>query len=130
MAGTLSRMIVVVGTPAWRATEPARPRRPRVPVALAAAEQGAAVELIGRAGDDPAGDALLLALAGAHVGHVALLRDPTRPTPIVAHAATEDLSVTDADATPWLRRHRRLRTGPSSSRRTSRSAFATSAPTT
>ena len=91
------RVIVVVGSPAWRAAEPAGPDGRACRVALAAAERGAAVELIGRAGDDPAGDAMLLALAGAHVGHVALLRDPARPTPIVVHAAEDDLSVTESD---------------------------------
>ena len=91
-------MIVVVGTPAWRAAEPAGPDGRACRVALAAAERGAAVELIGRAGDDPAGDAMLLALAGAHVGHVALLRDPARPTPIIAAVAEDEPSVTDSDA--------------------------------
>jgi hypothetical protein len=90
-------VIVVVGAPAWRAGEPAGPDGRACRVALAAAERGAAVELIGRAGDDPAGDAMLLALARANVGHVALLRDPTRPTPIVARAAEDQLSVTDDD---------------------------------
>jgi hypothetical protein len=66
-------------------------------VALAAAERGSAVELIGRAGDDHAGDALVLALARAHVGHVALLRDPARPTPIIAGATDDELSVTSSD---------------------------------
>lgn len=98
-AGTLSGVIVVVGTPAWRAAEPAGPDGRACRVALAAAERGAAVELIGRAGDDPAGDAMLLALARGHVGHVALLRDPARPTPILAAGTDDELSVTsDADA--------------------------------
>jgi hypothetical protein len=99
-AGTLLDVIVVVGTPAWRAAEPAGPDGRACRVALAAAERGAAVELIGRAGDDPAGDAMLLALARAHVGHVALLRDPLRPTQIVASSTDDELSVTafDADA--------------------------------
>jgi hypothetical protein len=90
-------VIVVVGTPAWRAAEPAGPDGRACLVALAAAERGAAVELIGRAGDDAAGDALLLALAKANVGHVALLRDPARPTPMVAGVADDASSVTDAD---------------------------------
>ena len=69
-------MIVVVGTPAWRPTEPAAPAGLACGIALAAAAHGAAVELVGRTGDDPAGDALLIALAHAGVGHVARLRDP------------------------------------------------------
>ena len=76
-------MIVVVGTPAWRAAEPAGPAGPACAIAVAAAARGAAVELVGRAGDDAAGDALMIALARAGVGHVALLRDPARPTPVV-----------------------------------------------
>jgi hypothetical protein len=54
---------------------------------MAAAAAGAAVELVGRAGDDPAGDALMIALSHAGVGHVALLRDPARPTLLVAPAS-------------------------------------------
>ena len=50
--------------------------------ARAAAEAGAEVQLVGRIGDDAAADALLLQLAAAGVGHVAVLRDPARPTPL------------------------------------------------
>jgi hypothetical protein len=49
-------------------------------IALSAAASGSAVELITKVGDDPAGDALLLALAQARVGHVAVLRDPAFAT--------------------------------------------------
>jgi hypothetical protein len=93
-------MIVVVGTPAWRPTEPAAPAGLACGIALAAAAHGAAVELVGRTGDDPAGDALLIALAHAGVGHVALLRDPARPTPLVepeAEAEEVDLLADEAD---------------------------------
>ena len=37
---------------------------------------------MGKVGDDPAGDALLLALADLGIGHVAVLRDPARATPL------------------------------------------------
>jgi hypothetical protein len=80
-------VIVVVGTPAWRPDAPAGPAGLACGIAIAAAARGASVELVGRAGDDPAGDALMIALAGAGVGHVALLRDPTRPTPLVVAVA-------------------------------------------
>ena len=93
-------MIVVVGTPAWRPAEPAGPAGLACGIALAAASHGAAVELVGRTGDDPAGDALLIALAHAGVGHVALLRDPARPTPLVEpepEADEQDLLADDAD---------------------------------
>ena len=53
-------------------------------IACAAAAAGARVELISKAGDDPVGDAVLLALAQAGVGHVATLRDPARLTPVRA----------------------------------------------
>jgi sugar/nucleoside kinase (ribokinase family) len=55
-------------------------------IAVAAAAAGSRVELIGKVGDDPPGDAVLLALARRFVGHVATLRDPARPTPVVAAA--------------------------------------------
>jgi hypothetical protein len=51
-------------------------------VARAAAAAGAAVQIVGRVGEDPAGEQVLLALAANDVGHVAVLREPGRPTPI------------------------------------------------
>jgi sugar/nucleoside kinase (ribokinase family) len=53
-------------------------------VALAAAGAGARVELVTRIGDDPTGDALLLAVAAAGVGHVATLRDAAHATMVAA----------------------------------------------
>jgi hypothetical protein len=50
-------------------------------VALAAAQAGARVELVGSVGDDQDGDAVALALAQAGIGHAALLRDPAGATP-------------------------------------------------
>ncbi|HUQ77411.1 MAG TPA: PfkB family carbohydrate kinase [Patescibacteria group bacterium] len=50
-------------------------------VASAAAGLGSAVQLVGRVGEDAAGDAVLLDLAAAGVEHVAVLREPGRPTP-------------------------------------------------
>jgi ribokinase len=52
-------------------------------IAVAAAAAGSRVELVGKVGDDPAGDTVLLALARHGVGHVATLRDPARLTPVV-----------------------------------------------
>jgi hypothetical protein len=52
-------------------------------IAIAAAAEARRVEVVGRLGDDPAGDAVLLALARRDVGHVAVLRDPSRPTAVV-----------------------------------------------
>ena len=83
-------MIVVVGNLVWRPAEPAGPDGSAARIALAAAGRGARVEIVGRAGDDPTGDALLLALATAGVGHVAVLRDPARPTAVVASPVAPD----------------------------------------
>lgn len=83
-------MIVVVGSPAWRDADPAGPAGRSCEVALAAAGRGAVVEIVGRTGDDRAGDSLLIALARAGVGHAAVLRDPVTPTPVVAPVPEPD----------------------------------------
>ncbi len=82
-------MIVVVGLPAWNPGPPPLPAGRACGIALAAAGAGARVELMGRIGDDPAGDALLIVLGRAGVGHAALLRDPARPTLIRRVPETE-----------------------------------------
>ena len=84
-------MIVVVGQPVYRPLEgsvavngfPAR-------VALAAATHGRVVQLVGKAGEDPDGDAVVLALARGGVGHVALLRDAGVSTPRAPEAIGGD----------------------------------------
>lgn len=83
-------MIVVVGSPKGRIVEG------RITLAgmaaetaRAAAAAGAEVQLVGRVGGDPAADSLLLELAAAGVGHVAVLRDAARPTPIAGEADGE-----------------------------------------
>jgi hypothetical protein len=83
-------VIVVVGNPAWRDAAPGAPAGRACEVALEAARRGSRVELVGRCGDDAAGDALLIALAAAGVSHAAMLRDPSRPTPVVAPASADD----------------------------------------
>jgi len=83
-------MIVVVGLPAWDPGPPPAPAGRAAAIALAAAEAGARVELLGRIGDDPGGDALLLALSHAGVGHVALLRDAARSTLRIRSSAVDD----------------------------------------
>jgi sugar/nucleoside kinase (ribokinase family) len=80
-------MIVVVGNPIGRAVElgggvdgtAAR-------TAIAAARGGGDVQLVGKTGEDPLGDEVLMALAAAGVGHVAMLRDPDHPTPLAVPA--------------------------------------------
>jgi hypothetical protein len=59
-------------------------------VAATAATAGSRVELVGRVGEDRAGDALLLALARAGVGHAAMLRDPSGPTVVAEDAPDRD----------------------------------------
>lgn len=80
-------MIVVIGSLSWRPAPPAAPAGRACTVALAAAAHGARAELVGRVGEDAAGEALLMALAKAGVGHAAVLRDPARGTPIEAAPA-------------------------------------------
>jgi sugar/nucleoside kinase (ribokinase family) len=97
-------VIVVVGSPAGRIVEG------RITLAgmagetaRAAAATGAEVQLVGRVGGDPAADALLLALAAAGVGHVAVLRDPARPTPVEGEAVgdgSDDIDPVDTGAEP------------------------------
>jgi sugar/nucleoside kinase (ribokinase family) len=76
-------VIVIVGSPAWRAAGPPGPSGRACRIALSAAARGSRVELVGRVGEDRAGEALLIALANAGIGHAAILRDPTRPTQVV-----------------------------------------------
>ncbi len=83
-------MITVVGTPAWRVADPPGPAGRACEIAIAAASAGARVEMVGRVGDDPAGDNLLIALSRASVGHAVVLRDPARPTALVRPFAEPD----------------------------------------
>jgi hypothetical protein len=78
-------MIVVVGLPAYGATPDGQGSAdgPAADVAAEAVRRGSAVELVGKVGDDGAGDAVVLALGRLGIGHAALLRDPARPTPVL-----------------------------------------------
>jgi sugar/nucleoside kinase (ribokinase family) len=67
-------------------------------VAIAAAGGGRQVQLVGRIGDDATADAILLDLASAGVGHVALLRDPARPTPLETTPTADDVADAHDDA--------------------------------
>jgi sugar/nucleoside kinase (ribokinase family) len=51
-------------------------------IARIAAASGAGVQLVGKVGEGPVGDAVLGSLTQAHVGHVAVLRDATASTPV------------------------------------------------
>jgi sugar/nucleoside kinase (ribokinase family) len=67
-------------------------------IAAAAASAGAKVELVGRVGDDPPGDALILALARAGIGHVAVIRDAAHRTPVIADGGEDPASDDDTGA--------------------------------
>jgi hypothetical protein len=95
--GYPQRVIVVVGSPAGRSVDG------RITLAgiagetaRAAAAMGSQVQLVGRVGDDALADVLLLELAAAGIGHVAVLRDPARSTPIAPD--TPDVEGDDATA--------------------------------
>ncbi len=73
-------MIVVIGALLARETESGIVAAGRAAtVARVAASAGADVQLVGKVGEGAAGDAVLLSLAQARVGHVAVLRDATIP---------------------------------------------------
>lgn len=84
-------MIVVIGSPIGRLGDgvvAAAGMASRV--ALAAAGAGRTVQLVGKTGDDPTADGVVLDLARGGVGHAALLRDPARATPLEAPPADDD----------------------------------------
>lgn len=83
-------MIITLGTPAWSTMEPATPAGRSARIAVAAVARGGRVELVGRIGDDGPGDALLIALARAGVGHAAILRDPVLPTARLVPVTEDD----------------------------------------
>lgn len=98
--GTLRSVIVVIGSLRLRSTEDGvTPDGLAADIARVAAADGSRVEFIGKVGDDPAGDELLLALTRLHVGHVATLRDAAHPTPVLARApvATDPAAEEDDD---------------------------------
>ena len=77
-------MIIVIGSPLFLPGSADRPSAAAglpVTIAAAAADLDHEVQLVGRVGEDPAGDATLLALSRSGIGHVAMLRDPGSVTP-------------------------------------------------
>ena len=93
-------MIVVIGLPAY-ADSPDGERCAgglAVEVAAEAVRRGSAVELVGKVGNDGAGDAVVVALGRLGIGHAALLRDPIRPTPVLmGPVLDDDAAEVDAD---------------------------------
>jgi hypothetical protein len=70
-------------------------------IAAAAAATGSVVEILTGAGEDGAGEELLLALGRRGVGHLAVLRDPARPTAL-APTRDEPQGAEDDDVAPAL----------------------------
>ena len=96
-------MIVVIGSPIGRLSDGVvAAAGTAARVALAAAGAGRTVQVVGKIGDDPTADAVILDLAQGGVGHVALLRDGTRVTPLEPPEPEES----DADDADDRCRHR------------------------
>ncbi len=84
-------MIVVIGSPLHVPGDDDRPSAAEglpVRIARAAVASGSVVQLVGSVGEDPAGDATLLALARDGIGHAATRRDPSRATPAMPPVTT------------------------------------------
>jgi hypothetical protein len=83
-------MLVVIGSPAaFPGDGPAHAAGVAAAIARFAVRDGAAVQLVGRVGDDATGDAVLLDLAAAGVDHVAMLRAAGTSTPLAAGRAVD-----------------------------------------
>ena len=90
-------MIVVIGSPIGRSVDGVLAAGGSAArVALAAARAGRSVQLVGKTGDDATADEVLLALTRGGVGHVALLRDPARRTPLERSFADEEEAIEPA----------------------------------
>ena len=97
-------MIVVIGSPIGRLDDDVLAAGGTASrVALAAARLGRTVQLVGKTGDDPTADGVVLDLARGGVGHVALLRDPGRATPLETVAPDAiDEEAPDEDPDPGV----------------------------
>jgi hypothetical protein len=94
-------VIVVVGSPraSASANPPVAAAGLAADIAAAAAAAGAGVQIVGRVGEDAAGDAIVLDLARRSVGHVAVLRDAGRSTAEMWALPVAELGV-EADPGP------------------------------
>jgi sugar/nucleoside kinase (ribokinase family) len=91
-------VIVVVGSPLVGLTDSGlRAAGIASGIARAAAAAGSEVQVVGKVGEDPGGDAILLDLAAADVGHVAILRDPSRSTPATRPAPVDEPAFDEDD---------------------------------
>jgi hypothetical protein len=84
-------MIIVIGLPAYTDENGEHCAGGlAVEIAADASHRGSKVELAGKVGSDGPGDSVVVALGQMGVGHAALLRDPTRPTPLLVGTAPDD----------------------------------------
>ena len=94
-------VIVVVGSPTGHQTDQGiMASGVAATVARIAAAAGAEVQLVGKVGEGPMGDAVLLSLAQSHVGHVAVLRDASAATPIAPRSAEPQTLLEDEGELP------------------------------
>jgi hypothetical protein len=92
-------VIVVIGNPRGTSgPEGIAAAGPAVAIARAAAAAGGVVQLVGKVGDGRDGDAILLSVAEAGVGHIAVLRDASPVTLEASTAAPDDESGGDGVA--------------------------------
>jgi hypothetical protein len=94
-------VIVVIGSPRGRRTaQGIKAAGVAVTVGRVAASAGAEVQLVGKVGEGPVGDAVLLSLAQDRVGHAAVLRDASTPTALASDATDREavLDPIDSDA--------------------------------
>jgi hypothetical protein len=92
-------MIVVVGLPVYADGPDGEECAGglAVEVAAAAVGRGGTVELVGKVGNDGAGDAVVVALGRLGIGHAALLRDMSRPTPVLTATQLDESAATAAE---------------------------------
>jgi hypothetical protein len=96
-------MLVVIGPVRARRTgEDVVPDGLTVGIAMRAAAEGSRVEVITKLGDDGLGDAVLIALGQAGVGHVATLRDAAHATSVRTDAVGADPAA-EPDEAPTAR---------------------------
>jgi sugar/nucleoside kinase (ribokinase family) len=99
-------MIAIVGSPLEETSlGGVRAGGLAVVIARAAAAAGGEVEVVGKVGEDPAGEAVLLDLARAQIGHVALIRDPSQPTGRVGEVDDEELDAALIEEAPRPAQH-------------------------
>jgi hypothetical protein len=88
----LGGVIVVIGSPtALKRGKRIWPAGRSVAVADAARAAGAEVQLVGKVGDDLAGDAIVIELGRRQIGHSALARSESRLTPSVTAGRETEL---------------------------------------